>query len=65
MPVGIRVLGLRGRRKWVASIFVAVRNAACAWWRMAKPGIDYHIAVGRRFYSVPHNLIGQAPARSG
>ena len=29
-----------------------------AEWRKAKPGIDYHIAVDKRFYSVPHNLIG-------
>jgi len=29
-----------------------------AEWRKAKPGIDYHIAVDQRFYSVPHNLIG-------
>jgi len=32
---------------------------AYAEWRKAKPGIDYHIAVDKRFYSVPHNLIGQ------
>jgi transposase len=31
-----------------------------AEWRKAKPGIDYHIAVDKRFYSVPHALIGQA-----
>jgi transposase len=30
-----------------------------AEWRKARPGIDYHIAVDKRFYSVPHNLIGQ------
>ena len=30
-----------------------------AEWRKARPGIDYHIAVDQRFYSVPHNLIGQ------
>jgi transposase len=29
-----------------------------AEWRKAKPGIDYHISVDKRFYSVPHNLIG-------
>jgi transposase len=29
-----------------------------AEWRKAKPGIDYHIAIDKRFYSVPHNLIG-------
>ena len=29
-----------------------------AEWRKAKPGIDYHIAVDKRFYSIPHNLIG-------
>lgn len=28
-------------------------------WRRAKPGIDYHIEVEKRFYSVPHALIGQ------
>ena len=30
-----------------------------AEWRKAKPGIDYHISVGKRFYSVPHALVGQ------
>ena len=30
-----------------------------AEWRKAKPGIDYHIAIDQRFYSVPHNLVGQ------
>jgi len=36
------------------------RNAyEYAEWRKAKPGIDYHIAVDQRFYSVPHNLVGQ------
>lgn len=30
-----------------------------AEWRKARPGIDYHIAVDQRFYSVPHNLVGQ------
>jgi transposase len=30
-----------------------------AEWRKARPGIDYHIAVDKRFYSVPHNLVGQ------
>lgn len=29
-----------------------------AEWRKAKPGIDYHIAIDKRFYSVPHNLVG-------
>lgn len=33
-----------------------------AEWRKAKPGIDYHIAVDQRFYSVPHNLVGQTLA---
>jgi transposase len=32
---------------------------AYAEWRKAKPGIDYHIQVDKRFYSVPHNLVGQ------
>lgn len=31
-----------------------------AEWRKAKPGIDYHIAIDKRFYSVPHALIGLA-----
>lgn len=30
-----------------------------AEWCRAKPGIDYHISVNQRFYSVPHALIGQ------
>ena len=30
-----------------------------AQWRRAKPGIDYHVQVGKRFYSVPHALVGQ------
>jgi transposase len=30
-----------------------------AEWRKAKPGIDYHISVNKRFYSVPHALVGQ------
>lgn len=30
-----------------------------AEWRKAKPGIDYHVEVDRRFYSVPHALVGQ------
>jgi len=30
-----------------------------AEWRKAKPGIDYHISVDKRFYSVPHALVGQ------
>jgi transposase len=33
-----------------------------AEWCKAKPGIDYHIAVDKRFYSVPHHLIGQTLA---
>ena len=32
---------------------------AYAEWRKAKPGIDYHIEVDKRFYSVPHALVGQ------
>lgn len=30
-----------------------------AEWCKAKPGIDYHISVNKRFYSVPHALVGQ------
>jgi len=30
-----------------------------AEWRRAKPGIDYHIEVNKRLYSVPHALVGQ------
>lgn len=28
-------------------------------WKKAKPGIDYHVEVGGRFYSVPHKLVGE------
>jgi len=30
-----------------------------AEWRVAKPGIDYHLAIGHKLYSVPHTLVGQ------
>jgi len=30
-----------------------------AEWLKAKPGIDYHIEVEKRLYSVPHALVGQ------
>lgn len=30
-----------------------------AEWKWVKPGIDYHIEIERRFYSVPHALVGQ------
>ena len=30
-----------------------------AEWQQAKPGIDYHVAVDKRYYSVPHRFIGQ------
>ena len=30
-----------------------------AEWRKARPGIDYHVSVAKRFYSVPHALVGQ------
>ena len=30
-----------------------------AEWRRVKPGIDYHVEVDKRFYSVPHALVGQ------
>ena len=30
-----------------------------AEWRKVKPGIDYHVEVEKRLYSVPHTLIGQ------
>lgn len=29
-----------------------------AEWRKVKPGIDYHIEAAKRFYSVPHALVG-------
>ncbi|WP_418134132.1 IS21 family transposase [Acidihalobacter ferrooxydans] len=29
-----------------------------AEWRVAKPGIDYHLAIGDKLYSVPHALVG-------
>lgn len=30
-----------------------------AEWREAKPGIDYHLDIDGRLYSVPHTLVGQ------
>ncbi|AOV15727.1 transposase [Acidihalobacter aeolianus] len=30
-----------------------------AEWRRARPGIDYHVEVDKRCYSVPHALVGQ------
>ena len=32
---------------------------AYALWQKAKAGIDYHIEVDKRFYSVPYQLVGQ------
>lgn len=32
---------------------------AYAEWRKVKPGIDYHVEAEKRFYSVPHALVGQ------
>lgn len=32
---------------------------AYAEWRKAKPGVDYHIEVEKRYYSVPHHLVGE------
>lgn len=29
-----------------------------AEWRKARPGIDYHVQVDKRLYSVPHALVG-------
>jgi transposase len=29
-----------------------------AEWKQAKPGIDYHVEVAKRYYSVPHRFIG-------
>lgn len=34
-------------------------NYEYAEWRKVKPGIDYHVEVAKRFYSVPHALVGQ------
>jgi len=31
-----------------------------AEWRRARPGIDYHVEVDKRLYSVPHALVGQS-----
>ncbi len=31
-----------------------------AEWRKVKPGIDYHVEVEKRFYSVPHALVGHS-----
>jgi len=30
-----------------------------AEWLKARPGIDYHVEVHKRYYSVPHALVGQ------
>lgn len=30
-----------------------------AEWKYVKPGIDYHVEIARRFYSVPHALVGR------
>jgi transposase len=30
-----------------------------AEWKEAKPGIDYHLELDGRFYSVPHSLVGE------
>ena len=29
-----------------------------AEWKQAKPGIDYHVEVDKRYYSVPHRWVG-------
>ena len=29
-----------------------------AQWRYVKPGIDYHVQIDKRYYSVPHQLVG-------
>ena len=29
-----------------------------AQWRYVKPGIDYHVQIEKRYYSVPHQLVG-------
>jgi transposase len=31
-----------------------------AEWKHAKPGIDYHVEVDKRYYSVPHRWVGHA-----
>ncbi len=31
-----------------------------AEWRHAKVGVDYHVEVEQRYYSVPHRLVGRA-----
>ena len=59
----------QGRRESRRDLFDAIDRPALkplpcapyeyAEWRKAKPGIDYHVAVDKRFYSVPHNLVGQ------
>ncbi len=30
-----------------------------AEWKQAKPGIDYHVEVGKHYYSVPHTWVGR------
>ena len=33
-----------------------------AEWKQAKPGIDYHVEVDKRYYSVPHRWVGHVLA---
>ena len=58
----------QGRRESRQELFEALDRPALkplpqddyeyAEWRKAKPGIDYHVEVEKRFYSVPHALVG-------
>lgn len=59
----------QGRQESRQSLFEAIDQPALkplpqndyeyAEWRKVKPGIDYHVEAAKRFYSVPHHLVGQ------
>lgn len=59
----------QGRKESRQSLFETIDRPALkalpqedyifARWCRAKPGIDYHVQVEKRFYSVPHALVGE------
>lgn len=59
----------QGREESRRDLFVAIDRPVLrplpetpyeyAEWRKARPGIDYHLDIDKRFYSVPHSLVGQ------
>ncbi|MBT3198079.1 MAG: transposase, partial [Gammaproteobacteria bacterium] len=59
----------QGRKESRQSLFEAIDRPALsplpeqayeyAQWHKAKPGIDYHVVLDKRLYSVPHSLVGQ------